>query len=93
MKTETSEPKIRRPLIEITRVDTRAATAALERIATALETLLSLPPYNYNITVPRPLVPGSREQESVDYYSDFEATRQEVSDLIHGHNTDEDGAD
>lgn len=82
-------------LFKVTAVDSKPVVLELRRIADCLETILRLPPYNYNITPSKPLASNasSEEEPTVGYSTDEEtglAELREEFERVHGTNSEED---
>lgn len=76
------------PLINVTRVDMKGATAALNRIADALEIYLQIA-HNYHMRKPAFVPDEGDNKSSLDYYTDLEAVKQEVEQAMKGAPDDE----
>lgn len=73
----------KRAFISIVRADMKPVTAELRRLADCFELYLQLT-HGYSVRPAVPLTPGSSEKESMDFFTDFEAKKQEILDLIKG---------
>lgn len=79
------------PFINVTRADMKPVARELARIADALEMYLVLE-HNYHTRVPAAVPDTGEEKSSIDYYSDFNALKNEVEDAIKGADAEEEAA-